>query len=365
MHRCLPDYRSIALLAVTCLCPARLPAQSNAVEIWASSAHGAEAVPWESIADAWIEGDRIFVLDRASRTVVALSLDGYVVGSGGRAGQGPGEFSDPTDLTVFAGVVRVEDGRNLRVSTFDATDLRHLDTRRHEDPPVAGVAWSRPLRDGRTVFMSSTFVDLQGAGRSRVFLVGPTGAEEVAAFERLGATILYEGESRLSLGPAPAGPTGAAVVLGDSVVVVLDGLEGRLDVRPSGSTMEGPPPGRLVLPHRAERASPEDRQLLIELGLGDILSDSRTSDPRAPEVLSGWTALEAGSQGTVWARRGGSEALRRTAEEWWRFALDESRAPVVLRLPDGARALHFRDGWVVGVRTTEVGEERLVLLRWS
>ncbi|MEQ9570242.1 MAG: 6-bladed beta-propeller [Longimicrobiales bacterium] len=344
---------------------AELSAQPALREIWVSSGVESPVGPWESIKDAWIDAERIYVLDRGARRVVVLDNDGAVVGSMGRTGRGPGEFVDPTDVVVFAGRVRVEDGGNLRVSIFDSEEYGHIETRRHRELPVPRVAWSRPLRDGRAVFMSSTFVNREGQGLSRILIVGSGRTEELAVFERLGATILYEGESRLSLGPAPAGPSGAAVVLGDSLVVVLDGMRGSIEVTRADGVAGQAAARSLDLPYGAESVSARSRELLIELGVGDIIDDPRTSDPRAPNALSGWTALEAGARSTVWARRGGAAAIQGRREEWWRFDLRRVGEPLVLRLPAGLRAIHFGDGVLVGVRQSALGEDRLVLLRWS
>jgi hypothetical protein len=75
-----------------------------------------------------------FVLDGKDCRIMRFAADGTWLGAFGRAGEGPGEFTGPTDLALLpGGEVLVSDQGRMRLSRF-TPDGRFLDSVQLEDP---------------------------------------------------------------------------------------------------------------------------------------------------------------------------------------------------------------------------------------
>lgn len=107
------------------------------------------AVPWGVAADP--ETGRIYVADRTAPRVVVFDRTGAYVETLGRGGEGPGEFRDPTALSVGAsGVLTVWDtGRGI-LSRW-SSDGELLDERR---APIS--YWGPGLHDGADALVTVT-----------------------------------------------------------------------------------------------------------------------------------------------------------------------------------------------------------------
>jgi len=62
--------------------------------------------------------DHFYLCDLGNRQIVCVDLDGKVLFSFGRKGQGPGEFQFPFNLNVFGEEIWVADMMNGRFSVF-------------------------------------------------------------------------------------------------------------------------------------------------------------------------------------------------------------------------------------------------------
>ncbi len=68
---------------------------------------------------------RLFIVDMGNHRVQVFDADGSFVASLGRAGQGPGEFAEPTSATVIGDRLLVFDRENMRISMW-STEGEHL-----------------------------------------------------------------------------------------------------------------------------------------------------------------------------------------------------------------------------------------------
>ena len=71
-------------------------------------------------------GGRLFVADTHAHDIKVFGLDGSLLHTLGRRGDGPGEFNYPTHLAFARGRLYVADTMNARVQVIEAATGRHL-----------------------------------------------------------------------------------------------------------------------------------------------------------------------------------------------------------------------------------------------
>ncbi len=180
-----------------------------------------------------IRDDGVWVLDAGHRRVFRFDAGGRLVVAFGRQGHAPGEFQWPSALRVDS-VVTIPDVRQVRVSRF-ALDGEHLETRRVSGPvvPSAGLA---VLRNGVTVYvtsvqytMSSSGIEGDPHGHVTVGFAGSSRSDTISSWH--GASVMWTTASgTMSLFRTGFGSSGAWTTMGDSAVVVADGITGTISV---------------------------------------------------------------------------------------------------------------------------------------
>lgn len=124
-----------------------------------------------------LKKDVIYLYDYGDSRVKAFDLAGRKAWTYGRAGQGPGEFSNPTDLKVDAeGRVWIADPTNLRITIYDPRtgDARFIRTPEPVSdvaPAGDGLAWAVPMNPQRLLLL------LDETGMVQRYVSGPEFAE--------------------------------------------------------------------------------------------------------------------------------------------------------------------------------------------
>lgn len=203
----------------------------------------------------------IFIGDRSSNQIKMFDADGRYVKSLGNEGQGPGEFSSLSGMTIAGNHLLVRDSRNRRFSVW-TLDGEHVT----EHTPVTRVSASQMhgLTDGSFV---STFSDREEAGDMKTVVVRRT----------------IEGEeiSRLLEYPLPRPP----------------GFESR-DMRSMFQSMIG---------------SIADPRILINVGAGEVAYISPIQEYQVVALTADGAALWA--LRVAWPREPFSDAAKQTLVE--------------------------------------------------
>ncbi|MDH3496047.1 MAG: 6-bladed beta-propeller [Gemmatimonadota bacterium] len=90
-------------------------------------------------------GGSIFVADAGQQRIVVYDSNGHFVRSFGRSGQGPGEFLDPSSLTLYGDTLFVYDSRQGRITVLDTAGVYQ----RAVAPPSTFVRHLRADPEGR------------------------------------------------------------------------------------------------------------------------------------------------------------------------------------------------------------------------
>ncbi len=161
------------------------------------------------------------------------------------------------------------------------------------------------------------------------------------------------------------GPDGGVWVLGDSLVVWVDGATSTGRVYQVGrdsptlvrtKTLPGAVRPLSEAEHKAAIAW-YYRRWNIEPG-----AEGAPIEVVPPDHWSAWTRVVGDEEGNVWMRQGGPRILDPDkGERWARWSLADDSLRWV-ELPPGVEGLRFREGYVVGVERGEFGVESLVLL---
>ena len=314
-----------------------------------------------------IRDDGLWVLDAGHRRVFRFDTRGRLVVAFGRQGNGPGEFLWPSALSVDS-VVTIPDMRQVRVSRF-TLDGEHLETRRLSGPvvPSAGLA---VLRNGVTVYVTSVRYTMNSSGvggdpygHVTVGFAGSSGSDTIASLH--GASVMWQAAGTMSLFRTGFGTSGAWTTMGDSAVVVADGITGTISVFtvPDSPGMETDTPqfsvdsvtmdivGRPVT--RADRERAE--------------ADFRRDWPnvRGQVTFEGWPShwsvaisLLVSDDGKVWARRAVHEDER---QHWTEIDLDGPLRRQVI-LPERFSLRAIVGGKLYGVARDELGVQHVALL---
>ena len=314
-----------------------------------------------------IRDDGLWVLDAGHRKVFRFDAGGRLVVAFGRQGNGPGEFLWPSALRVDS-VVTISDMRQVRVSRF-TLDGEHLETRRVSSSvvPSGGLA---VLRNGVTVYvaavrytMSSSGVGGDPYGHVTVGFAGSSRSDTIASLH--GASVMWQAAGTMSLFRTGFGDAGAWTTMGDSAIVVADGITGTISVFsvPDSPGMETDTPrlsvdsvtmgieGRLVT--HADRERAED--------------DFRRNNPnvRGRVTFEGWPShwsvaigLLVSDDGKVWAQR----AVHGDERQHWTEVDLYGPLRRQIILPERFSLRAIAGGKLYGVARDELGVQRVGLL---
>lgn len=313
-----------------------------------------------------IRDDGLWVLDAGHRRVFQFDAAGRLVVTFGGHGNGPGEFILPSALRVDS-VVTIPDVRQVRVSRF-TLDGEHLDTRRVSGPvaPSAGLA---VLRSGVTVYVTSVHYAMSSSGISgdpyghvTVGFAGSSRADTIAS--RHGGSVMWQTAGRMSLFRTGFGDSGAWTTMGDSAIVMADGITGTISVfkvlhSPGMETdiprfsVDSVTMGIAGLP-----VTQADRER-VEADL------RRSRSVRGQVTFEGWpshwslaTSLLISDDGKVWARRAVHEDER---QHWTEVDLHGPLRRHVI-LPEGFSLRAIAGGRLYGVATDELDIQRVAFL---
>lgn len=274
----------------------------------------------------------------------------------GRAGDGPGEYRDPIDLTWSSSGGLVLDQDAHRLTAYDATG-RLLWSR------SSGVDWANRVRVVRSDTLLQLFEPM-GTRRAVVRIRG-TARDTILRYELTGTRVRLESASgpslavRLPFSPA----TQWTEVPGIGIAVWSPG-EAHVRVQ----DVIGTSLAHLQLPSERVPVSQEDREWWFATTFGasfagrrgmfsGLIPEARRRiefPPHFPRV----TALLAAPDGTVWARRSSPGA----GEQW--AALSRAGGPVRrIVLPPGREAMAFGNDVLLARATSADGEP--IVEGWS
>ena len=313
-----------------------------------------------------VREDGLWVLDAGHRRVFRFDAAGRLVAAFGRQGNGPGEFILPSALRVDS-VVTIPDVRQVRVSRF-TLDGEHLHTRRVSGPvaPSAGLA---VLRSGVTVYVTSVHYTMGSVGiggdpygHVTVGFAGSSRADTIAS--RHGGSVMWQAAGRMSLFRTGFGDPGAWTTMGDSAIVVADGITGTISVFkvPDSPGMETDTPrlsvDSVTMGIAARPVTRADR----ERAEADFRRDRNV---RGQVTFADWPShwslaisLLASDDGKVWARRAVHEDER---QHWTEVDLHGPLRRHVI-LPEGFSLRAIAGGRLYGIASDELGVQRVAFL---
>ncbi|MXY31495.1 MAG: 6-bladed beta-propeller [Gammaproteobacteria bacterium] len=314
-----------------------------------------------------IRDDGLWVLDTGQRRVFRFDTEGRLVVAFGRQGNGPGELLWPSAMRVDS-VVTIPDMRQVRVSRF-TLDGEHLETRRVSGPvvPSGGLA---VLRNGVTVYATAVRYTMGSGGPGSDpyghVTVGFTGSNRSDTIASLhGSSVMWQAAGTMSLFRTDFGAAGAWTTMGDSAIVVADGITGTISV----FTVPGSPGMEADTP----QLSVDSVAMRIEglpVSNGDrerAEADFRRDNPsvRGRVTFEGWpshwsvaTSLLVSDDGKVWAQRvvDGDER-----QHWTEVDLQGSLRRHFI-LPERFSLRAIADGKLYGVARDELDVQRLAIL---
>jgi hypothetical protein len=321
-----------------------------------------EESTWISVDGGVIGEDRVIVADARAPSVRSYGLqNGEWLATYGSAGKGPAEYERPGEISLVGDSVRVLDFLQRRWSIFSLGG-QHLRTTQAGHPPVT-LEWGSLLGQDAGVGLTAWRDDGRGeVDRAVVLWDGPS-VDTIASFSMNHVFFKWEGIPEWRSTQKGIGAAGDAVPLGDTLVAVLDGLQGILTLWPRES-------GRRVqlesiaLGEHGERVSDEEGRWIGEqtkAALGGL--HPRWEDRlRVPEHWSAWTEVLNGSDGTVWLRRGGPGFAFAQGEQMW-YQMDLASRSFIGRiiLDKDIRLIAVRRHLALTVRVDALDVEHLQL----
>jgi hypothetical protein len=334
-----------------------VPCVSSAQDLRLLFSIGQESAPnytFARIRQLAVDGARnVYVLDTGDMAVKVYDAQGRFVARMGREGSGPGEFLAMGGLQVTESEVRVTDARQNRISRFDHLG-RHLQTTPLVVPQGMNVGRIWPLRGGgrllQTVYRASIgseshdpFVHILFSG------LGDTPPDTLLTYEP--AIVLWYTPG----GPAPwgglatqLGDGGALAVAGDSVIALIDGYQGMLELRTASRTGLGP--ARTVdLGVRGQPFPSRARETLR-----DSMREARKNPridvmvPAQQSAISGQCFFD--DRGHVWVEKA---VVASTVRQWLRVD-SQTGTITTVTVPAHLAVLAVRDGRLYGIWTDEL-----------
>ncbi len=358
--------------------PGRSAAQDLQVrKLWEKGeVDGPPETIWVRIEDATILHGRVYAVDIAAPTVRAFSVAGDYLGELGGKGQGPGEFALPNFASVFRDSLRVYDLGIRRVVVYDDAG-NHARTSSLLASRFQGgaVYWTEklwPARFGWSIGVTA-LIDRSHPSQSLSWhhLLAWNSIDQVdtvATYD--GNPLRFRRKLSDSLhistsGFSNLGPDGGVWVMGDSLVVRVDGSAS------SGTIYQIGPDGLTLLrtkklPGTAHPLTNRDREAAIAWLYRRWNTEPGAEDAPIevvpPDHWSAWTKVVGDEKGNIWMRQGGPRILDPDkGERWARWSLADDSLRWV-ELPPGVEGLRFREGYVVGLERGQFGVQSLVLL---
>ncbi|MDE0075861.1 MAG: 6-bladed beta-propeller [Gammaproteobacteria bacterium] len=314
-----------------------------------------------------IRDDGLWVLDAGQRRVFRFDTEGRLVVAFGRQGNGPGELLWPSAMRVDS-VVTIPDMRQVRVSLF-TLDGEHLETRRVSGPvvPSGGLA---VLRNGVTVYAAAASYTMSSSGvggdpyvHVTVGFAGSSRSDTIASLHA--SSVMWQAAGTMSLFRTGFGAAGAWTTMGDSAIVVADGITGTISV----FTVPDPP--------EMEADTPQLSVDSVAMGIAGrpvtgadrerVEADFRRDNPsvRGRVTFEGWpshwsvaTSLLVSDDGKVWAQ-GAVHGDER--QHWTEVDLQGPLRRQVI-LPERFSLRAIAGGKLHGVARDELDVQRVAIL---
>jgi hypothetical protein len=339
--------------------------QVRAELLWEVGAvDGPPETVWEYIIDGVVAGDRVVIADARLGAVRQFNLSGRFIRELGRPGQGPGEFGQPTALAQVPSGVAVYDRSLVRWSTFDPSGRLVSTTRVAPPDGYARLNWARSVAGGWTIALTPAMGGprLQDAQASFVAWQEPSSVTRLAEFPAVAINFRYAGTPNPS--GLQLGPSGGGAVLGDSMIVLVDGSSSTATlIRVTRAALHKV--RTVTLPGRATSVSAQHRAILRQRFEQRWSGNSNVTDVRIPETWPAWTRIEADENGIVWVRRGGGHTLEADPREHWVGWSTWSDRMSQLVLPPNVQAVRFQGDWLIARRKGEFDVEYLQLYRMT
>ena len=367
----------LACVAVAICAATQATAQAPSIDL---SSHTVETVvPPEfdggflhRVVEIVVKDNGVWVNDIGRMRLFQFDHTGRLVVEYGRQGSGPGELLLPGGLQVDS-VVTVIDQRQRRIVRF-GLDGEHIETRRLGAAVAGGahvpVGWTVPLRNGVTAAVTLGWYayggNAVGEPFNHVLLAFPAGAggDTIATYHFGNAR--WQADGIMGAFNPRFGEGGAWAAMGDSAIVVADGVTGLV----AFYTARTPRPlanvsdisawfavDTVSLGFSARRVSPSDRVRAER-------EELRRAEPNLPAQvdIDGWpehwsvaTDLLVADDGNVWARQMVGGDGRQHWTEVDRYGTERLRYV----LPERFRLLAVADGWLYGVALDEFQVQRV------
>lgn len=174
-------------------------------------------------------GGDIIVLDSRAPRVASFSSSGRHNWSFGRRGHGPTELQVPTSLRIGQ-FIEIYDASLQRLVTLDFKG-QHKETISLRDVAAIGASAIVPVRDNSRVLITTPrFVHRGGGHRPNVLLLHSKGLGPPDTIFRYRSSAMMffprDGVAPWGVTDTPFGDAGAWTALGDSALVIVDGLTG-------------------------------------------------------------------------------------------------------------------------------------------
>lgn len=362
-----PLFDAVAFLAGVLFAPCPSSAQVLAAELlWEVGAvDGPPETVWAEVSDAVIHEGWIYIADVGSVSVRRYSIDGTFDREIAGRGQGPGEVLYPVTLTSAGSSVLVYDPRQGRVAYFDAKG-RHVRTVRPEElPRFLRRLWV--LRGGWYAGTTSLVgtLDPSESLDDHYFIWWRSGEtpDTLAVIPGAPLWMRVRGSDTTAMVTKHAlGPDGDAWVLGDSMMVAVEGSTSEATVWRIDGTMRLEGRRRTLPASPRRRIEDGERDGIISWHVGRFGLDQ--PDPRIayyvlPEYWPRWTRVRSDGRGNIWLRSGAS-ARPELGETWLRWSI-ETDTLLEVRFPPRTEILQFGGRHAVGVRRDDLGIEYVQL----
>ena len=304
----------------------------------------------ERIGDVVVTDRGIWVVDWGQHKVLRFSPNGELMVEYGRDGSGPAEFMSIEAVRVDS-IVTVEDPRQGRQVLFRLNG-EHIETRAARriidnggiTVPVQSSVLLKSgaaVLEGRTYFTSASLEKSQPL--THVMLAYSEGTAQDTVFSYHSGLAMWRAGTTSGLLVAPFGVGGAWGLLGDTAIVLADGVNGTIAIVQAGSRSFQA--DTVDLGVVARPVSSRDRSRLREEE--DLPRGAQMA--MLPERWSVATDMIVDDQGDIWL----GQAVEGDQEHWLVVTLDtRSRRRVVL--PDGFELKAVHAGRLYGIARDEL-----------
>ncbi len=293
----------------------------------------------------------------ASRVTV-IGSDGEYLRSIGRPGQGPGDLSGHVSLSLKGDTLIAVQGEQDRVSEFLLSSGAFLGSQRIETEGRLGVRASRKVGDTRYYLTRPI-----GAGDlvARLYRIrdGEARPDTFLTVRSLYLTFRSKRQRNIEMlvPMAQTGPAGVVRFLGDSSVVIVDGLGGTLTVaRLAESDLDTI--SQIELPEKGGPTTEDDERQLRDY-VEQWHETMHWDELYVPAVTSAWVAMVLDGDSAVWVKRYG--LLDDVPETWIRMRFDQPGVFQRFTFPAGVAVMNVHANQVVAVRKGEYDEDYLQL----